>query len=125
MILCVDDEPIGLRVRKLLLEHAGYSVMTASSGPEGLEIFATKSISAVVLDYAMPEMNGGEVAAEMKRRNPQIPILMLSAYVDLPEDALQHVDARALKGDSPIALLAELKKLLPGEGIGPASARCS
>ena len=112
MILCVDDEPIGLKVRKLMLEHAGYSVLTASSGREGLNIFSRECIRAVVLDYAMPEMNGGEVAAEMKRRKPDIPILMLSAYVDLPDDALQYVDARALKGESPVAFLQELEKLI-------------
>ncbi len=112
MILCVDDEPIGLKVRKLLLEREGYSVVTACSGPEGLEIFSSNSVCAVVLDYAMPEMNGGEVAAEMKKRNPDVPILMLSAYVDLPEEALQFVDARALKGESPTVLLKELGKLL-------------
>ncbi len=115
MILCVDDEPIGLKVRKLMLEHAGYSVLTASSGREGLGIFSRESICAVVLDYAMPEMNGGQVAAEMKRRKPDVPILMLSAYVDLPEDALQHVDARALKGESPVAFLQELEKLISGK----------
>ncbi len=112
MILCVDDEPIGLRVRKLMLEHAGYEVLTASSGLEGLSVFSQESVRAVVLDYAMPEMNGGEVAAEMKRRKPEIPILMLSAYVDLPDDALQFVDARSVKGESPVALLSELERLL-------------
>ncbi len=117
MILCVDDEPVGLSVRRLLLEHEGYEVRTALSGPEGLEIFSSETIAAVVLDYAMPDMNGGEVAAEMKRRKPKVPILMLSAYVDLPDDALQHVDARALKGESPMELLKELQKLVPEKQI--------
>ncbi len=112
MILCVDDEPIGLKVRKLMLEHAGYSVLTASNGREGLDIFTRESVCAVVLDYAMPEMNGGEVAAEMKRRKPSVPILMLSAYVDLPDEALRYVDARALKGESPVTFLQELEKLI-------------
>ncbi len=123
MILCVDDEPVGLNVRKLLLESEGYEVLTACSGPEGLELFSSETISAVVLDYAMPVMNGGEVAAEMKRRNPEIPILMLSAYVDLPDDALQFVDARALKGESPVTLLKELDRLV-SRGSG-STARCS
>lgn len=124
MILCIDDEPVGLRVRKLLLEHAGYKVLTASNGPEGLNIFSSQAISAVVLDYAMPEMNGAEVAAEMKRCNPNIPILMLSAYVDLPEEALKHVDARALKGESPRALITEIQKLIADKKDGSITRCC-
>jgi CheY-like chemotaxis protein len=62
MILCIDDEPVGLRVRKLLLESQGYQVLTATSGREGLELFAAHPVSAVILDYAMPEMNGDQVA---------------------------------------------------------------
>jgi len=117
MILCIDDEPVGLEVRKFLLEHAGYKVLTALSGREGLEIFSTNSVQAVVLDYAMPEMNGGEVAQEMKRRNSKVPILMLSAYVDLPDDALKHVDARALKGESPSGLLTQLNRLISSHSV--------
>ncbi len=117
MILCIDDEPVGLSVRKMLLEHGGYKVLTALSGREGLDLFSANDIRAVVLDYAMPEMNGGQVAAEMKRRNPNVPILMLSAYVDLPDEALKHVDARALKGESPTSLLGQLKNLLAGSTV--------
>lgn len=125
MVLCVDDEPVGLRVRKLLLEHAGFQVLTALSGREGLELFSQHTICAVVLDFAMPEMNGGQVAAEMKRRNPSVPILMLSAYVDLPEEALNHVDARALKGESPLVLLSELNRLILSSDIDGERAHCS
>ena len=112
ILLCVDDEPIGLRVRKMLLEREGYEVLTALSGPEGLKLFAANPIEAVVLDYSMPGMNGDQVAAEMKRLKPSVKILLLSAYVDLPEEALKCVDRRAVKGVSPTDFLVELKQLL-------------
>jgi CheY-like chemotaxis protein len=112
MILCIDDEANGLRIRKMLLQTRGYEVMTALSGPEGLELLDAHPFSAVVVDYSMPGMNGGEVAAEIKRRNPKVKILMLSAYVDLPEDALRWVDKRSVKGVSPTTLLADLEQLL-------------
>ena len=112
ILLCIDDEPIGLRVRKMLLEREGYEVLTALSGPEGLQLFANNMIEAVVLDYSMPEMNGDEVAAAMKNLKPEVKILLLSAYVDLPNEALTHVDRRAVKGTSPTDFLAELKLLL-------------
>lgn len=112
MILCIDDEPIGLLVRKMLLEREGYEVLTATSGREGLGLFSTHPVRAVVLDYQMPEMDGGQVAAELKRLNPRVKILLLSAYVDLPDDALRFVDLRAVKATAPGALLAQLRQLL-------------
>lgn len=111
-ILCIDDEVSGLKIRKMLLQTEGYEVLTAVSGPEGLELFDANPVNAVVVDYSMPGMNGDEVAAEMKRRNPSIKILLLSAYVDLPEAALRWVDKRSVKGVSPTAFLADLHELL-------------
>ena len=112
MILCIDDELAGLEIRKLLLQSQGYNVLTAPGGREGLELFMANPVEAVVLDYAMPGMDGGQVAAEMKRLNPVIKILMLSAYVDLPEAALKWVDQRVVKGESPTSLLKGLQQLL-------------
>src|ERR1017187_209970 len=112
MILCVDDEPRGLMVRKMMLQIHGHEVLTALSGPEGLHLFVANPIDAVVLDYSMPGMNGDEVAEEMKRLKPEVKILLLSAYVDLPDEALKFVDRRAVKGVSPTDFLAELQVLL-------------
>ncbi len=83
-ILCVDDEPVGLRIRQLLLERAGYQVLTALDGPTGLDIFSKETIHGVVLDYYLPGMDGGEIAIKMRGANPQVPILLLSAYLGLP-----------------------------------------
>lgn len=112
MILCVDDEQRGLMVRKMLLELQGHEVLTALSGHEGLDLFVANPIEAVVLDYSMPGMNGDQVAAEMKRLKPEVKILLLSAFVDLPADALRYVDKRAVKGVSPTAFITELEQLL-------------
>jgi CheY-like chemotaxis protein len=112
VLLCVDDEPVGLEVRKVVLQRQGYDVLTATSGREALRIFAEHAIQAVILDYSMPEMNGGQVAAELKRMNPRIKILLLSAYVDLPDEVSKFVDARAVKATSPTAFLSTLQQLL-------------
>jgi CheY-like chemotaxis protein len=117
MILCVDDEPTVLATRKLVLQSAGYRVLTAIDGREGLSLFSQQPIRAVVLDYAMPDMDGGAVAAEMKRRNPDVPILMLSAYMYLPDAALVHVDAYLSKTDGPVAMLDTLRSLLHENGM--------
>jgi CheY-like chemotaxis protein len=110
-ILCIDDEPKGLAVRKLLLESQGYEVLTATSGREGLALFAHHRFPAVVLDYAMPEMNGAQVAAAIKRLDPAVKILLFSAYVDLPKEELCWVDAYAVKGDDPRAFFAAVQQL--------------
>jgi len=111
-ILCIDDEPVGLRVRKLLLESQGYKVLTATSGREGLELFASNPVSAVVLDYAMPEMNGEQVAIALKHLKPSVKILLFSAYVKFPDEVLRWVDGYAVKGEHPKALFAALQQLL-------------
>ena len=119
VILCVDDEAIGLTVRKMTLESQGYSVLTAENGPDGLAIFSAEPIDLVVLDYKMPGMNGDIVAERMKRLKPSVPILMLSAYVDLPRETLALVDMYMTKGEGPLNMLESIARLL--EQIRPFS----
>lgn len=112
LVLCVDDELVGLKVRKILLERAGYQVLTASDGPSGLEIFAAEPVEAVVLDYSMPGMDGGEVAARMRQTKPQVPILLLSAYMGLSPEVTSVVDLHMTKGEGAPILLKKLSSLL-------------
>ena len=63
-LLCVDDNQSSLKICKMVLEDFGYKILTCSSAREGLEVFASNAIDAVILDYQMPEMNGDLVAAE-------------------------------------------------------------
>ena len=122
-LLCVDDNQSSLKICKIILEDFGYKVLTASNGGEGLQVFASNAIDAVILDYQMPEMNGELVAAEMKRRNPRIPILMLSGWGSLPESALQLVDEFIAKGDPvEFMLLAVQQVLSRGKKRKPVSA---
>jgi CheY-like chemotaxis protein len=112
LVLCVDDELVGLQVRKILLERAGYQVLTALDGPTGLEIFRVEPVEVVVLDYSMPGMHGGEVAAGMRQAKPKVPILLLSAYVDLSVEVTSLVDLYMTKGEGAPALLEKLDSLL-------------
>lgn len=111
-VLCVDDEAIGLRVRKLMLEGHGFNVLTASSGQQGLDLFEQNHVDVVVLDYYMPGLNGGDVAAELRRRRPSVPIILFSAYFSLPSEALELADAFITKGDPPEVLLEKIQQLL-------------
>jgi CheY-like chemotaxis protein len=111
-VLCVDDEVVGLEVRPILLEREGFRVLTAGSGAEGLSIFQRNKVNAVILDYSMPGMDGGEVAAAIRQSNPTVPILLLSAYVSLPHEVIACVDRYLTKGNGAASLLENLRLLL-------------
>jgi CheY-like chemotaxis protein len=115
-ILCIDDEPTGLILRKMLLEGEGYSVLLASSGQEGLAMLQSSHVEAVVLDYRMPHMSGDEVAVQIRQRWPSIPIILLSGYPqDVPKDMLSKVNAFIWKGGDPGELLSAIRSLLDPE----------
>ena len=112
-LLCIDDEPIVLTIRKMLLESVGYGVLLAESGPAGLKLLQSESVHTVIVDYKMPEMNGSEVAARIRETHPDMPIIMLSAYVDLTPEQLKDVDAYVTKGESPDVLLRTIERVQP------------
>src|ERR1700722_12132271 len=125
VILCIDDEDLGLEIRKMVLEREGFTVLTAKDGQTGLSVFDTEQVDAVILDYAMPGMDGGKVAAILRQRRPDLPIMMLSAYVALPEDVMRVISISATKGDGAFTLVDKLKGLLQTstpEGLG--GSRC-
>jgi CheY-like chemotaxis protein len=111
-ILCIDDHWNGLIGRKMLLEQSGYEVLAAIDGDEGLKLFVSRKVDAVVLDYQMPGMNGDRIAAKMKRLKSSVPIMLLSAYGPLPKSKLRSVDTFLSKSQPPNTLLSELHDLL-------------
>jgi CheY-like chemotaxis protein len=111
-ILCIDDEALGLQIRRAVLERAGYQVLTAVDGPAGLTLFREHPVDGVVLDYYMPEMDGCAVAETMRRERPEVPIMLLSAYINLPLEVVTLVDVTLLKGEGPAELLDKLQRML-------------
>jgi len=118
-ILCIDDEALGLEIRKTVLERAGYQVLVATDGPAGLSIFRERNVDGVVLDYYMPEMDGGVVAEAMRRERPAVPIMLLSAYINLPAEVVTLVDVTLLKGEGPLELLEKLRLMLGAKNQSP------
>jgi DNA-binding response OmpR family regulator len=110
-ILCIDDDDGMLGYQKALLERRGYKVLTAASARQGLRIAAACAITAVIVDYHMPEMNGFEVATEIKRVTPQVPIVMLSSDEEIPEHPLNAVDVFVSKNDAPSRLLPVITRI--------------
>lgn len=112
IILCIDDDRAGLEACKELLEISGYEVLTAQNGEQGLGLFVSHPIDAVVVDYQMPGMNGDRVARQMRRVKPDVPILMLSGYSELLLNDLSCVDAYLSKGESWSTVVSTLHRLL-------------
>ena len=112
-ILCIDDEEPALSLRRRILEKAGYRVFTALTGKEGIEIFRFQPIDAVILDYWMADMDGLDVATELKKLNPKTPVIMLSGYTSILDEGLGRVDLWLRKGEGdPQQLLLAVAQLL-------------
>ena len=81
-ILLVDDEAIVIGVGKQMLEKLGFSVLTATSGREALDVFKINKdrIDLVVLDMIMPGMGAGDTYDELRVLDPQIKVLLSSGY---------------------------------------------
>jgi CheY-like chemotaxis protein len=112
-VLCVDDEQTALQLRRTLLESAGYKVLAAKSGAQAVKMFASEPIDAAILDYWMADMNGLNVAREIRKLNPKLPIIILSAYGELLDESLGLADVWIRKGEEdPQYLLSRLEQLL-------------
>ncbi len=82
-VLVADDEPMVREVIAMYLSEDDHEVVPAEDGREALEKFEEGGFDLVLTDRSMPEMNGDQLAMEVKRRNPQIPVLLLTGYGDV------------------------------------------
>jgi response regulator RpfG family c-di-GMP phosphodiesterase len=114
-ILCIHDHWYGLMARKMLLESNGYEVLEATGADQGMKLFLSHTVDAVVFDYQMPGMNGDVIAAKMKSVNSHVPIMLLSAYGPLPNSTLETVDTFLSKSQPPQILSSTLQDLLDNQ----------
>jgi CheY-like chemotaxis protein len=116
-VLVVDDEPAILITLKKILQQSGYEVQTAQSGREGLEIFQHGHWDLVTLDRSMPEMNGEEVAREMRKIAPHTPLVLITGF---PDAVVQRelFDAVVAKPFRSAALLQTFAKVLGKDSEG-------
>jgi DNA-binding response OmpR family regulator len=83
-ILVIDDDATIRALLEGALSHKGFKVFVASNGYEGLDVVKSEAIDAILLDWMMPEMDGMEVLAELKRNSNtmHIPVFMLTGKED-------------------------------------------
>ena len=79
-ILIVDDEPLNLDLLEQELTDLGYAVAKADGGKAALEKLSAQPADLVLLDYQMPGMNGIEALNEIKKRDPALPVIIITAY---------------------------------------------
>ena len=116
-ILVVDDEPAVCGVIKMMLEHGGHEVQTASNGREALSLLEHRAFDLIVTDYLMPEMTGAGLAAAIKQRLPRQPVMMITAHAEMLQasgDPLPGVDLLLRKPFLMNELHEAVTRILPG-----------
>ncbi|MEK6656097.1 MAG: response regulator [Nitrospirota bacterium] len=122
-ILVADDEEDIRLIIKFALEDKGYKVITASDGAEAVAIADKEKIDLIILDAAMPKMDGYEACKKLKKnaKTKDIPVIFLTA-IDLQKDKLKSQRVGALKFIAkPFeieALLEEIASILNNIGSG-------
>ena len=96
LLLCVEDETTALSIRKKVLEAAGYKVMGVTSAGAAMQVLQEFPICATIADHMLQGTTGVELAKQMKKLKPYVPIILFSGR--LPE-RLDAVDVYINKGE--------------------------
>jgi CheY-like chemotaxis protein len=127
-VLLVDDNCDGTMARRTVLEHLGFTVISATSGELALEALEKRNFDLVVTDYLMSPMNGVELIRNFRERNFRNPIILLTGFADnlglSPENT--GADAIVQKSSYEISnLVRQATRLLTARKKPPGSHRPS
>jgi len=116
-LLLVEDEPTAIRITKYALERAGYEVLVAGNGPEGLRKAREERPDLIILDVMLPGLDGFQVCLDLRAHSQTsgIPILMLSAKAaksDSDTGLKVGADSYLAKPAAPAELLRRIEALL-------------
>jgi CheY-like chemotaxis protein len=82
-VLVIDDEPAVANVIEMMLRFEGHEVQTAPGARAALELLEENTFDFIIMDYAMPDMKGDELASVIKQRWPKLPVIMLTAHAEM------------------------------------------
>jgi len=91
-ILVVDDEPGVCEAVKMMLDFDGHEVEMANSGEKALSMFEEGKFDLVITDFLMPNMKGDELATAIKKRAPNQPVVLITAFAEMLPRPLAGVD---------------------------------
>lgn len=122
-LLLIDDEKPALQLRKRVLESNGFTVLSATTAEEGLDLFRRHDVDVVVTDHLLGRSTAAAMSWEMKRSKPYTSIISLSGTTNV-DAALQYADEFIAKGEGPETLLRALDRILderthPSPGMQP------
>ena len=117
-ILLIDDEAVVRQLARATLEEAGFEVISANDGPDGLELFRRhrEGLSLVILDLTMPEMDGKEVHRQLRQIDPEVRVLLSSGYSEhqVAQQFDESLAAFLKKPYQPGDLLEKVRRVLGG-----------
>lgn len=116
-ILIVDDEKNILKLYQAELEDEGYTIVTANSGREALEIFEKEDPDLVTLDVLMPDIDGIQVLRQIKEKRPDLPVIMLTAYDYRDDFSVWVSDAYIVKSSDLTNLKATIKQVIEKKSV--------
>ena len=99
-VLYVNENPKSLRLMASILEDSGFTVQTATTPWEAMELIHMDSFALALLNYQLPEMTGAQLAQEIRALDPTLPIVLLSGQGSIPAGELAYVDAHIGRGSS-------------------------
>ena len=112
-VLVVDDDPMIREVITAYLAEDGYTVEVAGNGREGLEKFCAGDFDIVLTDRSMPEMDGDQLAREVKKRKPAVPVILLTG----------HGESMLAEGERPAGVDLVMSKPFTMSGLQKALAK--
>ncbi len=120
-VLCVDDQQNDRHLQRELFERSGFRVLTAENWSEASALLSMNHVDIVILDYRLVEANAIDLAIEIRKNRPRVPIILLSGFLqDVPEYFRRAVDG-CLSKNSPLENWVEmLRSFDPEQGTARA-----
>jgi CheY-like chemotaxis protein len=118
-VLLVEDDDDNRELMGEVLESAGYRVLSAASGAEGLKTLAETSVDVVVTDIGMPGMGGLEMARAAKEIAPSVPVVVVTGWAEREDIARargREVDAVLVKPVDPEQLTNAVSEIVHARG---------
>jgi DNA-binding response OmpR family regulator len=119
-LLCIHRNPAQLSS----LTKQGYELVTATNGCDGLRLFMSRPVDAIVLEYHLGLLDSATIADALKQIRPAVPIVMLTDDLEFPDGTLKSVDAVVTKADgahflwATVHFVLNVKPAVAAEGTG-------